>query len=119
MALLLSISPTIWLWRTRRHLRALNSTKMMMRLMLLLKSAHDVTWGFSLAAAFIWGLVFDLGAALCWLAPLALLLAGMGMIEYLHHDEHGPEHVAKLCNDPADAREAAKVLFQQHLYSHR
>ena len=47
------------------------------RLTLLLKSAHDVTWGFSLAAAFIWGLVFDLGAALCWLAPLALLLAAL------------------------------------------
>ena len=59
-----------------------------------------------------------MGSVLCKVG-LALLLAGMGMIEYLHHDEHGPEHVAKLCNDPADAREAAKVLYQQHLYSHR
>lgn len=60
----------------------------------------------------------DMGSVLCKFA-LGLLLLGMGTIEYLHHAEHGPEHVAKLCNDPSDARESAKVLYQQHLYSHR
>ncbi len=45
------------------------------RLALLIKASGDVTWGFSLVAAFVWGLVFDLGAALWWLIPLALLLA--------------------------------------------
>ena len=52
-------------------------------------------------------------------AALGLLLVGMGVIEYWHHAEHGHEHVAKLCTDPTDVRETAKVLYQQHLYSHR
>lgn len=59
-----------------------------------------------------------MGSVLCKVA-LGLLLVGMGVIEFWHHAEHGPEHVAKLCIDPTDARETAKVLYQQHLYSHR
>jgi len=44
------------------------------RVALLLKAAHDVTWSTSLAAAFGWGLVFDLGAACFASLPLIVLL---------------------------------------------
>lgn len=44
------------------------------RLALLVKAAHDVTWTLSLAAAFAWGLVYDLGAAAFVSLPLAVLL---------------------------------------------
>lgn len=47
------------------------------RLALTIKAAGEVTWGFSLPAAFIWGFLFDLGAALWWLMPLAIVLAAM------------------------------------------
>jgi hypothetical protein len=57
-------------------------------------------------------------SVLCKVA-LGVLLIGLGAIEYMHHAEHGPEHVAKICADPNDPRENAKALFQQHLYSHR
>lgn len=42
---------------------------------LLLKSAEEVSWSGSLAATFLWGLFFDLGAALWWSLPLVILLA--------------------------------------------
>ncbi len=44
------------------------------RLALLLKAAHDVSWTFSLLAAFAWGIVYDLGAASFAGLPLILLL---------------------------------------------
>lgn len=44
------------------------------RLALLLKAAHDVTWTFSLLAAFGWGVVYDLGAAAFASLPLIVLL---------------------------------------------
>jgi len=44
------------------------------RLMLLIKSAQDISWNFSLLAAFGWGVVYDLGAA-CWFSlPLIIIL---------------------------------------------
>jgi phosphoglycerol transferase MdoB-like AlkP superfamily enzyme len=42
---------------------------------LLIKSAEEVSWGLSLGAAFLWGTIFDLGAALWWALPLTVLLA--------------------------------------------
>jgi arylsulfatase A-like enzyme len=44
---------------------------------LLAKAAGDVSWDASLLAAFAWGAVFDLAAALWWAAPLAVLLAAL------------------------------------------
>ena len=44
------------------------------RVALLVKAAHDVTWTLSLLAAFLWGLVYDLGAAAYASLPLAVLL---------------------------------------------
>jgi phosphoglycerol transferase MdoB-like AlkP superfamily enzyme len=44
------------------------------RVALLLKAAHDVTWTFSLLAAFGWGVLYDLGAASFAALPLILLL---------------------------------------------
>ena len=44
------------------------------RIALLVKSAHEVNWDFSLLAAFGWGLVFDLGAAALAGLPLAFTL---------------------------------------------
>lgn len=44
------------------------------RLVLLLKSAHDVSWTLNLVAVFFWGLVYDLGAASFAALPLAVLL---------------------------------------------
>lgn len=45
------------------------------RLALLAKSAAEVAWDPSLVAAFAWGAVYDAAAALCWIAPIAILLA--------------------------------------------
>ncbi|HUR58287.1 MAG TPA: sulfatase-like hydrolase/transferase [Opitutaceae bacterium] len=45
------------------------------RLALLFKASADVAWNFSLVAAFLWGALFDLAAALWWALPLALVLA--------------------------------------------
>jgi phosphoglycerol transferase MdoB-like AlkP superfamily enzyme len=45
------------------------------RVALLVKAAHDVTWTLSLPAAFLWGLVYDLGAAAFISLPLTFLLA--------------------------------------------
>ncbi|MEO5959324.1 MAG: LTA synthase family protein [Opitutaceae bacterium] len=42
---------------------------------LLIKSGGEVTWNLSLVAAFLWGALFDLAAALWWAVPLALMLA--------------------------------------------
>lgn len=42
---------------------------------LLFKSAEEVSWTTSLGAAFFWGALFDLGAALWWSLPLVMLLA--------------------------------------------
>jgi phosphoglycerol transferase MdoB-like AlkP superfamily enzyme len=44
------------------------------RFALLLKAAHDVTWTPSLLAAFLWGMVFDLGAASFASLPLTVFL---------------------------------------------
>lgn len=44
------------------------------RLALLFKAAEEVSWNISLVAAFIWGLLFDLAAALWWVLPFALFL---------------------------------------------
>ncbi|WP_414659975.1 LTA synthase family protein [Horticoccus sp. 23ND18S-11] len=44
------------------------------RLALLGKSATDVAWNSSLVAAFGWGLLYDVAAALWWATPLALAL---------------------------------------------
>ena len=46
-----------------------------MRAGLLFASLGNVTWGWSLLAAFGWGLLFDLGAAALMFAPAAVLLA--------------------------------------------
>lgn len=45
------------------------------RLALLVQSLWLVSWDSSLVAAFAWGTLFDLGAALLWSTPLVLLLA--------------------------------------------
>jgi len=45
------------------------------RVALLVKSAEEVSWNVSLLAAFLWGGLFDLAAALWWAVPLAVLLA--------------------------------------------
>ena len=45
------------------------------RVALLIKTAEEVSWGPSLGAAFLWGSLFDLGAALWWALPLTVLLA--------------------------------------------
>lgn len=45
------------------------------RVALLLKAAHEVMWSFSLFAAFVWGLVFDLGVAS--FAALPLIAGGL------------------------------------------
>jgi len=45
------------------------------RLALLVKSGPEISWDMSVPVAFAWGLLFDLGAALWWAAPLALFLA--------------------------------------------
>jgi phosphoglycerol transferase MdoB-like AlkP superfamily enzyme len=47
------------------------------RLALLAKSAEEVSWDLSLGAAFLWGVLFDLAAALWWAGPLALALAAL------------------------------------------
>ena len=46
-----------------------------MRVVLLVKAADAVTFNAALAAAFAWGVLFDLGAAVICAAPVALLLA--------------------------------------------
>lgn len=45
------------------------------RTALTFEAGADVTWNMSLVAAFAWGALFDLAAALWWTAPLAVLLA--------------------------------------------
>ena len=45
------------------------------RIALLVKSAAEVSWNLSLAAAFLWGALYDVAAALWWVLPLAVLLA--------------------------------------------
>ena len=47
------------------------------RVTLLIKSAGDVSWNLSLPAAFAWGTLYDLAAALWWAVPLAVLLAAL------------------------------------------
>ncbi len=47
---------------------------LVLRLALMLKSVWAVDWNASLTAAFAWGTVFDLGAALLFAIPLILLL---------------------------------------------
>lgn len=47
------------------------------RLVLLAKSAREVSWDFSLAGSFAWGALFDLGGAAWWLLPLIVLLAAL------------------------------------------
>lgn len=44
------------------------------RIALLIKAVGEVSWNLSLLASFCWGLVFDIAAALWWVAPLALVL---------------------------------------------
>ena len=45
------------------------------RVALLMKAAHDVTWNPSLLAAFLWGSLYDLGAAAFAALPLTVLFA--------------------------------------------
>lgn len=45
------------------------------RVALLIFAARDVSWNLSLVAAFAWGALFDLAAALWWAAPLGVFLA--------------------------------------------
>lgn len=44
------------------------------RVALLLKSAEEVSWNYSLLASFAWGGLFDAAAALCWILPLTVLV---------------------------------------------
>jgi phosphoglycerol transferase MdoB-like AlkP superfamily enzyme len=48
---------------------------LVLRLALLAQAAWAYDWNWTLAAAFAWGALFDLGAALLFAAPLALVLA--------------------------------------------
>jgi len=48
-----------------------------MRVVLLVKAADAVTFDAALVAAFAWGVLFDLGAAVICAAPLALILAAV------------------------------------------
>jgi phosphoglycerol transferase MdoB-like AlkP superfamily enzyme len=63
------------------------------RLMLLFKSAADVSWNASVAAAFAWGTIFDLGGALWWAAPLAIALAILPRNFFAHAFARGLAHV--------------------------
>lgn len=45
------------------------------RVILATTNASQFEWDLSLLAAFACGLVYDIGSTLCWLAPLALILA--------------------------------------------
>lgn len=47
------------------------------RTALLIKSATDVSWNLSLPVAYLWGALYDLGAALWWAVPFAALLAAL------------------------------------------
>ncbi len=47
---------------------------LLMRIALLVKAAHDVTWTLGLVGTFAWGLVYDLGAAAFTSLPLIVLV---------------------------------------------
>ena len=63
------------------------------RVALLVKAAHDVTWTLSLAAAFFWGLIYDLGAAAFASLPLAVLLVVLPAGWFQRRWQQGLAHV--------------------------
>lgn len=60
---------------------------------LLLKSAEEVSWGPSLLASFMWGSLFDLGAALWCILPLTLLLALLPQNTFIHRPVRWMAHL--------------------------
>ena len=77
-------------WVARRHggvalfVGLFMIVSLLIRLALTIKSGRAVDWNGSLAAAYAWGTVFDLGTALLFAAPLMLVLTVLpaGIFEY-------------------------------------
>lgn len=64
------------------------------RLALLVKSAQEASWNYSLIGSFFWGALYDLGGAAWWALPLILLLAIVPRRCFVHRRARSLAHVA-------------------------